>query len=208
MRIISSIDILILLTVVLALIFVPACSIVSSREDQVIFAAGCAEDKPLRLHVLAASDRPFDQSIKLAVRDHVLEYLETTIEGCKSKEEAMTVIASRLPQIELVCNTCLDYCGADYDASAMLETADFPETSYDGVVFAAGEYDALRIVLGEGNGHNWWCVLFPPLCFVDMAASADEDAVIAAWAESDSEVADNLQKYKVSWKLTDILRYQ
>ena len=209
MRINNHIDNLILLAVVFALIFVPTCSIVNSGEDQVVYAGSGADEKPLRLHILAASDRPIDQSVKLAVRDHVLEYLETTIKGCQSKEEAMTVIASRLPQIELLCNTCLDHCGMVYNASVTLETADFPEISYGEAVFAAGEYDALRIVLGDGSGHNWWCVLFPPLCFVDLAAEADEDAVIAAWADTISEETDYpVPKYKVSWKITDILHNQ
>ena len=209
MRINYHIDILILLTAAFVLIFVPACSIVSIREDQVVFAAAGAADKPLRLHVLAASDRPIDQSIKLAVRDQVLEYLEATMKGCKSKEEAMTIIAPRLPQIELVCNTCLDHCRAAYSATATLETADFPEIPYDGAVFAAGKYDALRIVLGDGTGHNWWCVLFPPLCFVDMAAAADEDVLVTALADTDSEKADNyVSKYRISWKITDIMLKQ
>lgn len=208
MRLTKPIDILIASTVAVALVCVPAYSF-NSADSKVIFANSCAQEKPLRLHVLAASDRPFDQNVKLAVRDRVLDYLENALKGCESKEAAMDAVAARLPQIEMVCNTCLDHCGADYGAVATLETADFPEISYDGAVFAAGEYDALRIVLGDGSGHNWWCVLFPPLCFVDMAAAADDEAVIAAWADmNDDDREATPVRYKVSWKIADILRDQ
>ena len=204
MRITKPTGILIVLTVAAALIIVPACSITDRSETEIMFAGCGADEKPLRLHVLAASDEPFDQSVKLAVRDRVLEYLDCVISDCNSKEEALTAIGSRLPQIESVCDTCLANCGAAYRASAALETADFPEISYGGAVLAAGEYDALRIVLGEGRGHNWWCVLFPPLCFVDMAAAVDEEAAVAAWADMNADENEDIDKYRISWKLADV----
>ena len=82
-----------------------------------------------------------------------------------------------------------------------LERADFPQIDYNGLVFASGEYDALRIVLGEGQGHNWWCVLFPPLCFVDLAAEVDDQAM-AVWAPYDDEVSSDT--VSVRWKLSEL----
>ncbi len=120
----------------------------------------------------------------------------------------MCIIESRMPLIERLCNTCLARCGVPYSAQVRLETADFPAISYNETVFAAGDYDALRIVLGPGEGHNWWCVLFPPLCFVDLAVAVDEDAVIAAWSESYEEDRDDESGYRISWKLPELMRKQ
>lgn len=168
---------------------------------------GCsADEKPLRLHILAASDTPFDQSVKLAVRDQVVEYLEKEVSGCHSKTEAMDVIESRLPLIERLCDTRLASCGVSYTSEARLETADFPAISYNGTIFSAGDYDALRIVLGPGEGHNWWCVLFPPLCFVDLASAVDEGTSIAAWTNAYDEEQEEDMGYRISWKLPELMR--
>ena len=197
-----------LLSVIAALVAVPAFAQTARTERQVLYTGCSADEKPLRLHILAASDEPFDQGVKLAVRDQVVNYLESEISECCSKEEAMYIIESRMPLIERLCNTCLARCGVPYSAQVRLETADFPAISYNETVFAAGDYDALRIVLGPGEGHNWWCVLFPPLCFVDLAVAVDEDAVIAAWSESYEEDRDDESGYRISWKLPELMHKQ
>ena len=198
----SVIKAIVAVSVVLAMVIGPTVSLTRESDVHVFFAGGGAAEKPLRLHVLAASDSPYDQSVKLAVRDSVLDYLEGVVAACSTKEEAMAAIEMHLPQIEAVCSTCLDRCGLAYGATVALETADFPSVDYDGAVFAAGEYDALKIALGDGAGHNWWCVLFPPLCFVDLAATADEDAVVAAIAryDGDNDEADE-NGYRISFRL-------
>ena len=173
---------------------------------QILFSGSDASEKPLRLHILAASDSVYDQSVKLAVRDQVVDYLENVVADCDTKEEAMIAIGDRLPLIEQLCNSCLKHNGVQYSATAVLETSDFPAISYHGEIYAAGDYDALRIVLGEGDGHNWWCVLFPPLCFVDLATAVDEDAVVAAIAEVDQDNADGEKSYEISWKFTEFFR--
>ena len=199
-------DVFMLLSVAAALIIAPAFAQTAEADNQVLYMGCSANEKPLRLHILAASDEPFDQSVKLIVRDQVVNYLEDAVSGCSSKAEAMAAIESRLPLIERLCDTCLARCGVAYSAEARLETADFPTISYNETVFAAGDYDALKIVLGPGDGHNWWCVLFPPLCFVDLAAAADEEAVIAAWTESNNEVQEEeTAEYRISWKLPGLL---
>ena len=199
-------DVFTLLAVAAALIIVPAFAKTASADRQILYMGCSAEEKPLRLHILAASDEPFDQGVKLAVRDQVVNYLENAVSGCRSKAEAMDIIESRLPLIERLCDACLDRCGVSYSAEARLETADFPTITYNGTVFAAGDYDALKIVLGPGEGHNWWCVLFPPLCFVDLAVSIDDDAAIAAWSEAYEAEQDDEAGYRISWKLPELVR--
>ena len=170
--------------------------------SRLLYAGVTAEDKPLRLHVLANSDSAGDQQLKLRVRDEVISFLEPLFAEAESKEQAMELLTEVMPELTAACNEFLAD-KADYTARLSLERTDFPEIDYDGMVFAAGEYDALREVLGEGEGHNWWCVLFPPLCFVDLAAETDEDAA-AAWASSSpEEKADGMA---VRWKLSRLFR--
>ena len=164
---------------------------------QLLYAGMDHTEKPLRLHILANSDSAADQQMKLAMRDHIIGQLEDTLDAAESKDAAMAAVEAALPALETACNAFLAEAGADYTASIRLELAEFPAIDYDGLIFAAGEYDALRIVLGAGAGHNWWCVLFPPLCFVDLATEVDEEAAVAAIAGS-GEAASG---YRLDWKL-------
>ncbi len=197
----KAVEILTLTAVAMALILGPAAAAAENSDRSTLFAGCSAGEKPLRLHVLAASDEPYDQNVKLAVRDQIIDYLSPALACCSSKQEALAVIEDKLPLIEQVCNTCLERHGAAYRSCARLETADFPSIAYADSLFAAGDYDALRIVLGRGDGHNWWCVLFPPLCFVDLAAAADEEAVVAAWAEAEDDGEDLREHCHIGWKL-------
>lgn len=185
-------------------ILLPVCCVgllLGASTDRVLFASESAEDKPLRLHVLANSDAPYDQQLKLELRDHVIWLLEEDMALSTDKEDAMTRLAARLPELEEACNEFLaDRCS--YQATLYIQRDDFPEIEYDGAIFAAGEYDALRIVLGEGAGHNWWCVLFPPLCFVDMAGEyTDADALEVMSGYSEYQDAGGL---RIQWKLSQL----
>ena len=161
-----------------------------------------AAAKPLRLHVLANSDSPADQRQKLAVRDFVVAYLADDLAAAPSRAAAVALLRARADELEQAVN---DYLGADapYRASVSLSCEEFPEIDYDGVVFAAGEYQALRVILGEGAGHNWWCVLFPPLCFVDIAGEYPAADAVAVMSEYDAlDVGQS--KLRVEWKLASL----
>lgn len=126
-----------------------------------------AQDLPLRLHIIANSDNAADQALKLQVRDAVVEYLTPLLAQVQTREEAEQLLAEQLPQLEaLAAGMTADF---GYGAQAEMGRFDFPARRYGQLQLPAGEYPALRLVLGEGEGHNWWCVLFPPLCFVDEA---------------------------------------
>lgn len=126
-------------------------------------------DNLIRLHVIANSDSADDQQVKLAVRDAVTQYLTPALATVTSRDGAAGVIQARLADITAVADAALAKCGKGYSAEAVWGRFDFPTRSYAELVVPAGEYDALRVVLGAGAGHNWWCVLFPPLCFIDLA---------------------------------------
>ena len=133
------------------------------------FAAECDEipSEVLRLHIPANSDSPRDQEIKLALRDCVLQEYGTQLSGARSREEAADTVRGLLPEIEKTCCEFLSQQGVDYGAEAELTEMYFPTRRYEQATLPAGEYQALRITLGSGEGHNWWCCLYPGLCFTD-----------------------------------------
>ena len=139
--------------------------------------AGCAPEQPFRLHVIANSDSAVDQAVKLEVRDAVLA-ASADIAGCQNAEDAEAYVAAHVQDIEAAANAVLRENGMPYTAHAQIGTFPFPDREYAGVLYPAGDYRALRVVLGEGEGQNWWCVMFPPLCIVDTRAASDEDVVV------------------------------
>lgn len=121
--------------------------------------------KVIRFHVLANSDNKEDQRIKLAVRDEVGAYMEVLLEDSTGIEDSRKRIKEHLLEITKLTNETLKKEGASYRGIASLSYSDFPKKEYAGFVFPEGRYEALKIILGKGEGHNWWCVMYPNLCF-------------------------------------------
>ncbi len=121
----------------------------------------------LRLHVIANSDSAADQKAKLAVRDAILA-IEADMIGCADESEAKAALLADGGALLEAAEETLRAHGMDYGAQLMLGRYEFPERVYGDAVYPAGEYEALRVVLGEGQGQNWWCVLFPPLCILEL----------------------------------------
>ncbi len=119
----------------------------------------------LRVHIRADSNEEAAQAVKYRVRDKVVEFLTPIVSECESKEEAMEKIGSSLREIERVAEDVLRGNGFSYGAKASLKREQFPTRVYENVTLAAGIYDALILELGSGKGDNWWCVVYPPLCF-------------------------------------------
>ena len=142
----------------------------------ICFTTGCTQQQPFRLHVIANSDSELDQSTKLAVRDAILNQINEDMKNIQTKEQAEEYILENLEILEKVAEDTIQSRGLTYGAQAMVGRYEFPEKTYGDKVYPAGEYDALRIVLGEGKGKNWWCVLFPPLCLMEIedAQKAEE----------------------------------
>lgn len=142
-------------------------------------------DKVVRLHVLANSDSEEDQALKLRVRDAVLEQATAILEQSADRREAESRLRGQLLELERIAAKEIAAEGYDYSVTVNLENTDFPTKEYDGFTLPAGEYLALRVIIGEGQGRNWWCVVFPPLC---TAASADVPASALAAGFSEEEV--------------------
>ncbi|CUA79673.1 stage II sporulation protein R [Anoxybacillus suryakundensis] len=134
-----------------------------AQEDAVI------PNEAVRLRILANSDSPADQALKRAVRDAVNEQITTWVSDLTSFEEAKQVIAQHVPEIEQTVARVLQENKSNQSYKVAFGRVSFPTKIYGSYVYPAGEYDAVLITLGKGEGANWWCVLFPPLCFLDFS---------------------------------------
>ena len=130
----------------------------------------------VRLHVLAASDAPEEQAVKLRVRDAVLETLSPVLAGVGSAEEAETVLLDTLPAVRAAA----ERASGGRSVAVSLGPERYPTRDYGGFRLPAGRYRSLRVVLGEGKGHNWWCVVFPPVCLSAVQAEALRPAMNSA----------------------------
>lgn len=167
-------------------------------------------DSLIRLHVVANSDSPADQALKRNVRDAVLAYMSEQLKDSKDINRTRYIINERMDDIVRLASEELKKNGSDYAVKASLGSYPFPTKAYGDVTLPAGNYQALRIVIGSGEGANWWCVLFPPLCFVDVthgtipdtvkdelkSALTDEEYKLITTADSESEIPVKI-KFKV-----------
>ncbi|MDG0764587.1 stage II sporulation protein R [Bacillus halotolerans] len=126
-------------------------------------------DEAIRLRILANSDRDEDQELKRHIRDAVNKEITTWVKDITSIEEARRLIRSKLPEIKEIAKETMDKEGASQSISVDFDKISFPTKLYGSMVYPAGEYEAILITLGNGEGANWWCVLFPPLCFLDFS---------------------------------------
>lgn len=123
----------------------------------------------IRFHVVANSDTTDDQLLKQKVRDEVIEFIEPLLSECETVEDTRYILEGSLPVIKEISQEIVEDWGKDYQVYVALDKANFPTKSYGDVVLPAGEYEACRIIIGEGKGENWWCVMYPPLCYLDVA---------------------------------------
>ncbi|MTI80911.1 MAG: stage II sporulation protein R [Firmicutes bacterium] len=128
----------------------------------------------VRFHVIANSNTIEDQTLKLRVRDAVVSEMKERFASVSTKEEALVVTEKSLNEVKEIAKEQIAMAGKDYDVQLTLGDYRFPTKTYGDITLPAGQYQALRVVIGEGSGRNWWCVLFPPLCFVDGVQTVEE----------------------------------
>ena len=163
-------------------------------------------DNVLRLHVLANSDSSEDQALKLEVRDRILEETATLFKDCKTKDEAREAVESSLDKIREVAEQTVREAGYDYSVSVSLGEEEYPTKNYEKCCFPAGEYLSLRVMIGEAEGENWWCVLFPPLCIDAAGESREVFAEVGLTDEQYSFITEtDNPKYKVRFKLLEVI---
>ncbi|WP_291583518.1 stage II sporulation protein R [Clostridium sp. UBA6640] len=125
-------------------------------------------DKLIRFHVIANSDNENDQALKLQVRDRVLQYISPKLNNSKSIEESREILNIENENILDIAKEVINENGYSYDVESTLSNEYFPVKTYGNITLPQGKYEAYRIIIGSGEGQNWWCVMFPPLCFVDV----------------------------------------
>lgn len=134
-------------------------------------------DKIIRFHILANSDSQEDQQLKLKVRDAIGSFMQPKLSGITDIEESRRVVSENLAAIEEQAEKVIAEEGYTYTVTAKLDRTDFPEKTYGPYTFQAGNYEALEVTIGNGEGHNWWCVMYPNLCFFNSTYEVvDEEA--------------------------------
>lgn len=159
----------------------------------------------LRLHVVANSDSEADQAVKLKVRDAVLSAVEESLVAVEFKADAQDSIENRLPELEQIANDVLDGEGISDRAKVTLTKEEFPKRVYDTFTLPAGVYDSLRITIGEGEGQNWWCVVFPSLCIPAASEQVEDVAAGAGFSDSLSGAITGEETYQIRFFLLDCL---
>ena len=161
------------------------------------FQAACCDisDSVFRLHILAKSDSEADQKLKLKVRDRLLEYSQTLFEQAKTKEEAEELIANHLQELADIASNEIAENGFNYPVRAEITRMHFTTRHYENYTLPSGTYDALRITIGEGKGHNWWCVMFPSLC-INTDVDGDRKTKEALGEEEYGIVKNEKREYK------------
>ena len=125
------------------------------------------KDKLIRFHVIANSNTDEDQELKLKVRDEVIKYWQPKLQHSKRINESEAIIKKEYSSLEEISKNIILKNGYNYSVKVGIQYSNFPTKQYSNIVLPAGEYKALKIIIGKGEGKNWWCVMFPPLCFVD-----------------------------------------
>jgi stage II sporulation protein R len=159
-----------------------------------------AGDKYIRLHVLANSDSEKDQEIKLKVKDAVVEYLTPYVKDASSSFEAGQIIKERQEGILNAARDAMDE--THYFVDLELGRFDFPLKSYGALVLPADNYQAVRIKIGDARGENWWCVLFPPLCFIDGSDAAANPVL----RKDELQEEKNERGIKIRWKVMELIK--
>lgn len=131
--------------------------------------------KLIRFHVVGNSDSDDDQAVKMKVKEEIIQFLQPLLNEVASRGEALTILNENLPVIAALSQRTLKENGYFYGASASIGVSSFPVRKYGDIVLPAGDYEALKICLGKAEGRNWWCIMFPQLCFIDCTYSVVPD---------------------------------
>lgn len=168
-------------------------------------------DNVFRLHVIANSDSKKDQNLKYIVRDNVLDYVAQISTTASSKEDIINILQNHLTEIEAIALDTIRKNGFDYSVCVEIGNFSFPTKKYGDIILPPGYYDSLKIQIGEATGQNWWCVMFPPLCFVDVTSGIvpEESKELLQSNLSEEEynlISEESTDVKVKFKIVEVLQ--
>lgn len=194
---------------ILILILLLFCFILTSISSYANTISSNLSDNFFRLHILANSNSKIDQDLKLQVRDAIIEYMNTQDFSKSNKSDVIFSVKNNLKAYEQIAENVVKEAGFDYPISIEIGNFYFPTKLYGNISLPAGYYDALRINIGESKGQNWWCSLFPPLCFVDISSGIIDDSSKETLKENLSEeefaiITSNNETIKLKFKILEI----
>ena len=175
------------------------------------------KDSLIRFHVIANSDSEEDQNLKLKVKNRVIDYLYPYLNASQSLDESRQIIKDKMPEVKKLSEEVIKDNNYKYSIQVMLSRENFPDKSYGNITLPQGNYEAFRIIIGDGQGKNWWCVMFPPLCFVDeskaeveydktenkIKSNSDEDKSGELNKQNQNNSESNIQ---IKFKIVEILK--
>ena len=168
-------------------------------------------DNVFRLHVIANSDSKEDQNLKYLVRDNIIDYIHTISQNASTKEEVIEIAKAHLYEIKQLALQTIHDNGYDYSVKISVGNFSFPTKTYGDITFPPGYYDALKVEIGEAKGQNWWCVMFPPLCFVDVSSGIVPDDSKKYMEDNLSSeeynlISSNEVDVKIKFKIVEVLQ--
>lgn len=166
------------------------------------------KDSLIRFHVIANSDSDEDQKLKLKVKDKVIDYLYPFLSNSQSVDESRQIIKDNMEKVRAIAEQVIKENDYDYGVKVELSRENFPDKSYGNITLPQGNYEAFRIIIGSGQGRNWWCVMFPPLCFVDESKAQveydkTEERIKSSEKKSDTKSDLNLDEINPDKKIED-----
>lgn len=185
-------------------ISVAVALIISLALPAVGFGSACnkVRGEVVRLHILANSDSEADQAVKLLVRDALLDSGSELFSGEVTAANAADRLSANADKLKAAAEKVLHDNGFDYGADIRLVNEYFTTRAYEGFTLPAGRYTAVKVVLGSGEGHNWWCVMFPPLCLPAASESTDIDAVLGS---DGARLIESGSKYEIRFKIVEVI---
>ena len=191
--------------------FFAICSILLFLGTLPIHGEAEVYESVVRLHVLANSDSEEDQALKLKVRDALLEKTAPLLADCASREDACAILEAHKEDLCRTAEEVIQTEGYDYPVTILLGEEEYPEKNYDSVCFPSGSYTSLRVCIGDAEGQNWWCCLFPPLCLGNSTVSSEdaEDAFISVGlTPKQYKIITRTEKpvYRVRFKILEIFQ--
>lgn len=188
---------IIVLLLLILFIFISAISYVSAVSNNI-------SNGVFRLHVIANSDSPEDQNLKYIVRDELIKYMNTLAKDCNSKQEVIEIAKNNISNFENIAKKTIKDNGFNYNVTVEIGNFDFPTKTYGDITLPAGTYDSLKIKIGKSEGQNWWCVMFPPLCFVDVTTGIvpeeSKKEMKEAMPEEEYSLISNTNNSEVNFK--------
>jgi stage II sporulation protein R len=171
-------------------------------------------EKLIRFHVIANSDEEADQQLKIKVKDNIINYIFPKLKDSKSIDESREILRDNNKQILKIAEKTIKENGYNYTVNSTLDRENFPEKNYGNITLPQGEYEAYRVIIGSGQGKNWWCVMFPPLCFVDVTkgqvSDKETEETMKRVLDDDeyTEISNknDKNKIKIKFKIVEIIK--